>query len=393
MQWKRSIVTSALFVLRLLTVFCNVIDNTTRRSVTVPASRDVKNKNPSASVFSTRSNFISAATVLNPPKHVTEPRDWGDFRHWATYSRNVDEVLETPKDAEVWVKDLDETGEDYNELEDLRATTDQLRTKGVAVASTPREEQSTYYIFKHENGREVAVTLGNVEIPYYRSEPRGKDTLRENHAFVDVGEFDNYSGIGSETKLRDVSEKEHVVPAPEVNTFEPEVITTPYPEATVAPKRQDDPDLARTEEERFGFHDDHQRDTNSTVRERFEKLRELIEKIEKQSIGKSRSLELSPQADADETSSNVDALSALFDQYERNGSGVVQTTASQFYVESPDAVATPTERHVNQTPMAQALLHVSTLVTSSRDVNATDADGSATPDGQVTKQLFYHHFG
>ena len=135
-------------------VFCSIIDNITHKSVTSEIKGDIreisgKNTTP---ILSTRSNFISASTVLNPPNSATEPVDWTleNFRKWVNvnYSRRPTSLLSIP-DERVRLNSprARSVSPIRDEYKDIYA--EDLQHYDAGASRGYENEVSSYYIFKN----------------------------------------------------------------------------------------------------------------------------------------------------------------------------------------------------------------------------------------------------
>ena len=162
---------------------CDITDNTTHKSVA--ASEKGKShlskfgSNSTTPLLSTRSNFVSASTVLNPPRTATEPVDWAlkNFRRWIKYqySRRLDDPPNIPDD-------LLNKREVRNEHENFYTEDPQYVELDAGASRVYQNEVSNYYIFKNLE-RKQQPGLGT-ENPYYsgteRTTPGAEQIQAEN---------------------------------------------------------------------------------------------------------------------------------------------------------------------------------------------------------------------
>ena len=136
-------------------VFCSIIDNITHKSVTSEIKgeiREISGKNTTP-ILSTRSNFISASTVLNPPNSATEPVDWTleNFRKWVNvnYSRRPAGLLSIPDERvrlnSPRARSVPPVRDEY---EDIYA--EDLQHYDAGASRGHENEVSSYYLFKNQ---------------------------------------------------------------------------------------------------------------------------------------------------------------------------------------------------------------------------------------------------
>ena len=145
-----------IFIVNLQDVaFCNIIDNITHKSVTSEIKeeiREISGKNTTP-ILSTRSNFISASTVLNPPNSATEPVDWTleNFRKWVNdnYSRRPAGLLSIPDERvrlnSPRARSVPPVRDGY---EDIYA--EDLQHYDAGASRGYENEVSSFYLFKNQ---------------------------------------------------------------------------------------------------------------------------------------------------------------------------------------------------------------------------------------------------
>ena len=144
-------------------VFCDITDNITYKSVSRENNggvRELSEKNTTP-VLSTRSNFNSTSTVLNPPNSATEPVDWTleNFRKWVNvnYSRRPIGLLRIPDER---VRLNSPRARSIPPVQDIYA--EDFQHNDVGAWRGYENEASSYYIFKNQKrGSQESMGLSN----------------------------------------------------------------------------------------------------------------------------------------------------------------------------------------------------------------------------------------
>ena len=131
---------------------CDIIDNSTHKSEAKGEVLEISGEKTTP-ILSTRSNFISASTVLNPPNPATEPIDWTleNFRRWVNfnYSRKPNGLLSIPDESIQLNSQRGRSAPDIrDEYEDIYPEGPQHNDAGASRAY--ENEVSSYYIFKNQ---------------------------------------------------------------------------------------------------------------------------------------------------------------------------------------------------------------------------------------------------